>query len=89
MEPFVGCDAHKKYSVFVALDAAGELGAGARILHDRALFRQFLESLPAGSPIALEAGGAYYWMVDEMIAAATCFESIPSLPGARRSRVDR
>jgi transposase len=30
------------------------------------MFRRFLESLPAGSPIAIESVGNWYWMIDEM-----------------------
>jgi transposase len=69
MEQFIGCDAHKKYSVFVAVDERGEAGPAIRVGHDREQYRQFLEGLPAGSQIALEAGGHYYWMVDGMEAA--------------------
>jgi transposase len=66
MEQFIGCDAHKKYSVFVAVNERGEASQAVRVDHQREPYRQFLEQLPAGSQIALEAGGHYYWMVDEM-----------------------
>lgn len=66
MEQFIGCDAHKKYSVFVAINERGEPSRAVRVDHEREPYRQFLEGLPAGSQIALEAGGHYYWMVDEM-----------------------
>ena len=66
MEQFIGCDAHKKYSVFVAVNERGEASRAVRVDHERQPYRQFLERLPAGSQIALEAGGHYYWMVDEM-----------------------
>jgi len=66
MEQFIGCDAHKTYSVFVAVNERGEVSEAIRVGHDRELYRQFLERLPAASQIALEAGGHYYWIVDEM-----------------------
>ena len=66
MEQFIGCDAHKTYSVFVAVNERGEASQAIRVGHDRELYRQFLERLPAASQIALEAGGHYYWIVDEM-----------------------
>jgi transposase len=69
MEQFIGCDAHKKFSVFVAINERGEYGPAARVGHDREAFRRYLSELPAGSPIALETSGSYYWMVDEMEAA--------------------
>jgi transposase len=37
--------------------------------HDREQYRRYLEQLPPGSQIALEACGHYYWIVDEMEAA--------------------
>jgi transposase len=69
MEQFIGCDAHKKYSVFVAVNERGEASPAIRVEHERKQYRQFLEQLPACSQIALEASGHYYWMVDEMEAA--------------------
>jgi len=66
MEQFIGCDAHKKFSVFVSLNEKGEYGPSQRVGHEREVFRSFLQTLPPGSQIALETGGCYYWMVDEM-----------------------
>lgn len=69
MEHFVGCDAHKKFSVFVALDERGEFSEAVRVDHDREQYRRLLEVLSSGSQIALEASGHYYWIVDEMQSA--------------------
>ncbi len=66
MKQFIGCDAHKAYSVFVAVNEQGEAGRAATVPHERERFRQFLAGLPAGSAIALETTGYWYWMVDEM-----------------------
>ena len=66
MEQFIGCDAHKKFSLFVAMNEDGEYGRAIRVGHDREVFRAFLEDLPPGSQIALETSGSYYWLVDEM-----------------------
>ncbi len=66
MEQFIGCDAHKKFSVFVAVNEKGHAGEALRVLHDRPLYREFLARLPAHSRIALEASGHYSWLVDEM-----------------------
>jgi transposase len=66
MEQFIGCDAHKKFSVFVAVNEKGGAGEALRVTHDRQLYREFLARLPAHSAIALEASGHYSWMVDEM-----------------------
>src|SRR6202008_1906563 len=69
MEQFIGCDAHKKYSVFVAVNERGEASQKMQVGHDREQYRRYLEQLPPGSQIALEASGHYYWLVDEMEGA--------------------
>jgi transposase len=66
MEQFIGCDAHKKFSVFVAVNEKGQAGEALRVNHERPLYREFLARLPAGSSIAVEASGTYNWLVDEM-----------------------
>jgi transposase len=66
MEQFIGCDAHKRFSVFASIDEKGVYGPTTRVGHEREGFRKYLQSLPAGSEIALETSGCYYWMVDEM-----------------------
>src|SRR6266700_7691045 len=78
MEHFIGCDAHKKFSIFASIDEKGEYGPTFRVRHDLEVFRKFLKELPAGSKIALETSGCYYWMVDEMERA----EHIPLLAHA-------
>ena len=66
MEQFIGCDAHKKFSVFVAVNEKGQAGEALRVAHDRERYREFLARLPPRSTIALEASGSYSWLVDEM-----------------------
>ena len=66
MQQWIGCDAHKKFSVFVAVDERGKAGHAVRVEHKREVFRTYLESLPAQSEIAIESMGSWYWLVDEM-----------------------
>ncbi len=70
MEPIktdcIGCDAHRRYSVFSVLEERGQTGKEIRVEHSRGLYRHFLSTLPSGSPIALESIGNWYWMVEEM-----------------------
>jgi transposase len=66
MEQFIGCDAHKKFSVFVTVNEKGQAGKAVRVAHDRQLYREFLARLPPHSAIAVEASGSYSWLVDEM-----------------------
>ena len=66
MQQFIGCDAHKKFSVFVAVNEKGQAGEALRVVHDRQLYREFLARLPTHSEIAVEASGNYSWVVDEI-----------------------
>ena len=66
MKQFIGCDAHKKFSLFIAMDEEGNYGKPIGVGHERETMRAFLEDLPAGSQIALETRGSYYWLVDAM-----------------------
>jgi transposase len=66
MEYYIGCDAHKKYSVFSGLSEDGEIIPPKRVEHDPSGYSLFLNTLPAGSKIAVESVGNWYWMIDEM-----------------------
>ncbi len=66
MRSIIGCDAHKQFSVFVAIDKTGKTSSPICVGHDREEYIRFLRTLPPGSEIALEATGHWYWMVDEM-----------------------
>jgi transposase len=79
----VGCDAHRRYSQFAILDEAGQLHHQARVDHERGAIQAFLESLPQGTPVALESVGNWYWIADE-IEAAGC---IPLLAHAAKAKV--
>jgi transposase len=72
MEQFIGCDAHKKFSVFVAVNEKGQAGPAVRVEHDRQAYRDFLAQLPPHSAIAVEASGYYSWLVDEMERSGHC-----------------
>jgi transposase len=66
MKYYIGCDAHKKYSVFTGLSEAGEIIPAKRVEHDKQKFYSFLKTLPTGSEIAMESVGNWYWLIDEM-----------------------
>jgi len=80
---YAGCDAHKRYSVFAFANDKGPVGRPVRVEHDRALFRRFLEDLPAGTSIAVETIGSWYWMIDAMEAAG----HNPILTYARKAKL--
>ncbi len=64
MRPILGCDAHKRYSVFVRLHEDGRSDPPVRVEHDRDRFRAFLDSLGEASDIAVESTAHWYWLVD-------------------------
>ena|SRR6266516_3128363 len=66
---FMGCDAHRKYSVFVAMDEQGRTTAPIRVEHHLKELRMFLRHIPPGTDVAVEATGSWYWLVDEIEAA--------------------
>ncbi len=66
MKPILGCDAHKRYSVFVRLHEDGKTEPPLRVEHEREEFRAYLNSLGEASDIAIESTGHWYWLVDEM-----------------------
>jgi hypothetical protein len=63
MAYYVGCDAHKRYSVFTAIGEASRVVLVRRVAHDRESLRLFLRGLPPGSPIAVESTGNWYWLI--------------------------
>lgn len=83
MANYIGCDVHKKYSVFAGFDDCGRAMEPRRVEHDRAGYREYLESLPPGSSIAVETTGNWYWVVDEMERAG----HLPKLAHAMKSKL--
>lgn len=84
MEHFIGCDAHKRFSLFIAMNEEGEYGQAIRVPHDRERMRAFLADLPVDSKIALETSGSYYWLVDEMERAGHRPQLAHALTAKRR-----
>ena len=89
MEQFIGCDAHKKFSVFVAVNEKGQAGEALRVMHDRQLYREFLGRLPPQSAIAVEAIGHYSWIVDEMESAGHRPKLANALEAKRRKALTK
>jgi len=88
MEQFIGCDAHKKFSVFVAVNEKGRAGEALRVDYDRRLYRE-LARLPNRLVIAVEACGVYGWVVDEMEAAGHFPRLANPLEAKRRMALTR
>jgi transposase len=83
MKHYIGCDAHKKYSVFAGVMEDGEVMPAKRVEHDRKAFRSFLQTLPSASQIAIETTGNWYWLIDEMEKAG----HTPSLVHAAKAKL--
>jgi transposase len=66
MKHYIGCDAHKKYSIFVTLNENGKASSTERVQHDKELYRKYMNTLPPGSPIGIESVGNWYWMIEAM-----------------------
>jgi transposase len=82
MKYYIGCDAHKKYSVFTGISESGEIIPVKRVEHDKQKLRSFLMTLPTGSEIAIESVGNWYWLIDEMEKAG----HHPSLTNAGKAK---
>lgn len=78
----IGCDMHKRYSVFAVLDENGEMSAPTRIEHHRDDLEAFLRRFPAGTPVAIETTAHWYWFADLIEQCGLQ----PRLTNARRAK---
>jgi len=83
MNTIIGCDAHRRYSLFAILDSTTLSVQQTRVNHQPGAIREFLSEFPEGTPVALETVGNYYWIVDE-IEEAGC---LPLLAHAAKAKV--
>lgn len=80
---YIALDVHKRYSWARIEDAHGHLRTEERVEHERGAIRRFLAGQQRGTPVAVEAVGNWYWVVDE-IEAAGC---APQLVHARKAKL--
>jgi transposase len=83
MNSIIGCDAHRRYSLFAVFDTTTLSVQSTRVNHQPGAIKDFLSDFPEGTPVALETVGNYYWIVDE-IEQAGC---IPHLAHAAKAKV--
>jgi len=79
----IAMDCHKRYSLVNVQTPEGRCVCEQRIEHRRGNIRGFLSAYPAGSPVALETIGNWYWIVDEIEAAGM----VPRLVHARHAKL--
>ncbi|HEX8713420.1 MAG TPA: IS110 family transposase [Terracidiphilus sp.] len=84
MKQFIGCDSHARYSVFVSIDEQGRVGPAVRVEHGSRELRDYLATLAAGTPVAVEASGGWYWFFDELEAAGMDARLVNPLEAKRR-----
>lgn len=86
MALYVGCDAHRKFSVFVTVDSKNRESAPQRVEHDPEEIQTYLEALPLGAEVALEASGSWYWLVSLMEACGLVVHLADPLEAKKRMR---
>jgi transposase len=73
------------------MDEKGDAGVPVRIEHAHGELRKFLQTLPAGAPVAVEASGGWYWFVDALEQAGldphlvNPLEAKKQMPGRKKT----
>ena len=62
----IALDAHKRYSQVCVQKQNGQFLCEKRINHSKGVIKEFLAGWTAGTDVALETVGNYYWIVDEI-----------------------
>lgn len=66
MKEYIALDCHKHYTLAERQDAASGRVVQRRIEHRRGAIADYLRPWAAGNPVALEATGNWYWIVQEI-----------------------
>ena len=66
MTYYIGCDAHKHYSLFADLDDEGQLHQQIRVNPTPKVIKDYLSQFPEGTPVVIETVGNWYWIIDEV-----------------------
>jgi len=69
MGEYIAFDSHKHYTLAEREDAATRAVRQERIEHQPGAIRAYLAEVAAGTMVAVEALGSWYWMVEEIEAA--------------------
>jgi len=83
MREYIALDAHRHYSLAEREDASTGQAIQTRIEHRRGAIRGYLSDAEVGTPVAVEALGSWYWIVEE-IEGAGCE---PLLVHARKAKL--
>ena len=66
MEEYIAFDSHKHYTLAERQDVRTGQATQCRISHHPGAIRSYLQDCPAGTPVAVEATGNWYWIVSEI-----------------------
>jgi hypothetical protein len=80
---YIAFDVHKRYTFASVEEHTGAIFRDARIEHRRGAVGQFLSEWKAGTPVAVETIGNWYWIVDEIEKAGM----VAQLVHARRAKM--
>lgn len=84
MKQYIGCDMHKKFSVFVAMDEHGKISPAVTVANDSLELESHLKTIRAGTPVAVEASGGWYWFVDRLEEAGLEVRLVHPLEAKKR-----
>lgn len=79
----IAFDSHKRYTLASVETKNGQLVIEQRIKHERGSIIEFLSDRQAGSPVAVETIGNWYWIIDEIEQAGMK----PLLVHARKAKL--
>ena len=66
---YIALDCHKRYTLASVEHATGGIVKEVRVAHARGAIQDFLAQCEPESPVAVEAVGNWYWIVDEIESA--------------------
>jgi len=69
MKEYIAFDSHKRYTLAEREDRGTGRCRQCRIDHEPGAIRKYLKACEPGTPVALEATGNWYWIVEEIEAA--------------------
>ena len=79
----IAFDSHKGYTLCSVEDERGKILQEQRIEHERGAIQTFLAGFAAGTPVAVETIGNWYWIIEEIEAAGLT----PRLVHARKAKL--
>jgi len=80
---YIAFDSHKRYTQASVMSTSGTIEKEARVEHEPGAVAAFLRGCDAGSPVAVESIGSWYWIVDEIEAVGM----VPRLVHPRKAKM--